>query len=121
MMRIISIRWQSVARILAIIYAVFGLGIFFLFAFTDAPYLTLPFGILGPLFHLNLNVNLARSSDLLSNAFYGFAGIVAYALTGWITGAAIALCFNVIAKAMGGIDAKFLSIINEKEPTKIEA
>jgi hypothetical protein len=119
-MRIISVRWQPVARILAIIYAVCGLGVFCLFEFTDAPYLTLPFGILGPFFHLNFNINLSRSSDLLSNAFFGFATVVAYALTGWITGAAIALCFNLVAKKMGGIDAKYVSTINENETMKSE-
>jgi hypothetical protein len=64
-MRIISVRWQPVAKILAIIYAVFGLRAFCVFEFTGAQYLTLPFGILSPLFHLNLNVNSSRSDSIL--------------------------------------------------------
>jgi hypothetical protein len=120
-MRIISIRWRPVARILAIIYLVSGLGVFCVFEFSTAPNLTLPFGVLGPLFHLNLNVNLSRSSSVLFNAFAGVAEILAYALTGWITGAAIALCFNVVAKATGGIDAKYVSTINDSGHARMEA
>jgi hypothetical protein len=115
-MRIISVRWQPVAKILAIIYAVFGLGAFCVFEFTGAQYLTLPFGILSPLFHLNLNVNLSRSDSVLSTAFGGVAEIFAYALTGWITGTAFALCFNLVAKATGGVDAKYVSTIGEPVP-----
>jgi hypothetical protein len=120
-MRIISIRWRPVARILAIIYAVSGLGVLCVFEFSSAPYLTLPFGVLGPLFHLNLNENLSRSSSVLFNAFAGVTEILAYALTGWITGAAIALCFNIIAKTMGGTDAKYVSTINDGGHATIEA
>jgi hypothetical protein len=112
-MRIISVRWQSVANVFAIIYALFGLGAFGLFEFSAAPYLTLPFGILGPFFHLNLNINLSRSDDLLATAFSGVAEIAAYALTGWITGAVATACFNGIIKSLGGIDAKHIKIINE--------
>jgi hypothetical protein len=115
-MRILSVRWQPVAKILAIIYAVAGLGTFCLFEFTGAPYLNLPFGILAPLIALNLNFNLSRPSSVLSSAFFGVAEILAYALTGWITGTAIAVCFNLVAKAIGGIDAKYVSTFNENDP-----
>jgi hypothetical protein len=46
----------------------------------------------------------------------GVAEILAYAVTGWITGAAAALCFNIACKQLGGIDAKYLSIANENDP-----
>jgi hypothetical protein len=119
-MRIISVRWQSVANVFAIIYAVLGLGAFCFFEFSGAPFLILPFGILGPIFHLNLNINLSRSDDLLATAFSGVATIAAHALTGWITGAATTLCFNLIIKSIGGIDAKHFSTINENAPGKLE-
>jgi hypothetical protein len=112
-MRIISVRWQSVANTFAILYAIFGLAAFCFFEFSSAQYLTLPFGILGPFFHLNLNLNLLRSDDLLATAFSGIAEIVAYALTGWITGAVATACFNGIVKSLGGIDAKHISVIDE--------
>jgi hypothetical protein len=44
------------------------------------------------------------------------AEILAYPLTGWITGAVFALCFNFIAKATGGIDAKYVSTVPEIAP-----
>jgi hypothetical protein len=111
-MRIISIRLQSVARILAIIYAVFGAGAFCVFAFGDARYLTLPFGKVGPLFHLNIDFNLARSSNVFYIVFCGVAEILAYALTGWVTGAVMTLCFNLIARQVGGIDVKYVSTVS---------
>jgi hypothetical protein len=56
-MRIISVRVAPVARVFAIAYAVFGLMAFVVYALGTAEYLTLPFGVLGPVFHLNMNLN----------------------------------------------------------------
>jgi hypothetical protein len=117
-MRIISVRVEPVARVLAIAYAVFGLSAFLTYAVSSAETLTLPFGVLAPLFHLNLNVNLARSNGVLYNIFLCVAGILSYALTGWITGAVAAVCFNVVAKYTGGIDAKYVSVAKEDVPAK---
>lgn len=114
-MRIISVRLEPVARVLSIVYAVFGLGSFCLFEFTDAQYLTLPFGVVAPLFNLNVNFNLPRSTSFVYIVFSGFAAVLAYALTGWLTGATAAFCFNVVAKQLGGIDAKYVSISKEEE------
>ena len=112
-MRIISVRVEPVARVLAIVYAVFGLSAFLLYAVAPGVrFLTLPFGVLAPLFHLNLNVNLARSSDVFYNIFLCVAAVLSYSLTGWITGAFAAVCFNVVAKLTGGIDAKYVSATN---------
>jgi hypothetical protein len=60
------------------------------------------FGVLAPLFHLNLNLNLARSGGGLYNTFL-VAAVLSYALAGWITGAVSAVLFNVIVKPTGGI------------------
>jgi hypothetical protein len=108
-MRIIGIRIEPLARVLAIAYAVFGLSAFVFFAITRADYMTLPFGILAPLFHLNVNLNLVRSSSMLYNISLCVAAVLSYALTGWITGVVAALCFNAVAKLTGGIDAKYFS------------
>ena len=114
-MRIISVRVEPVARVLAIVYAVFGLSAFLLYAVApNVRYLTLPFGVLAPLFRLNLNVNLARSTGVLYNIFLCVAAVLSYALTGWITGAFAAVCFNVAAKQTGGIDAKYVSVSSEE-------
>jgi hypothetical protein len=118
-MRIISVGVEPVARVLAIGYSVCGLGSFLFYAVSSSgEVFTLPVGVLAPLFHLNLNLNLPRSSGVLYNTFLGVAAVLSYALTGWITGAAAALCFNVIAKQVGGIDAKYVSVINDNEQAK---
>jgi Flp pilus assembly protein protease CpaA len=59
---------------------------------------------------LNLNLNLPRSGGVFYNIFLAAATVVSYALTGWLTGMALAVFFNFIAKRMGGIDAKYVSV-----------
>jgi hypothetical protein len=45
------------------------------------------------------------------------AGVLSYAITGWLTGVVAALRFNALAKLTGGIDAKYFStIIKENTP-----
>ena len=100
-MRIISVGLLPVARVFAITYAIFGLGGFVIYAFSSGQVFILPIGIVTGIFHLNLNLQLARSPYPLSNAFLCVAAILSYALTGWITGTAVALCFNVVAKKTG--------------------
>jgi hypothetical protein len=110
MIRIISVRPAPVGRVFAVIYAVAGLGGFVVFAFSSLQTFTLPIGLLMGFFHLNLNLQLARSPDLIANAFLCLAVILSYALSGWITGVALTLCFNLIAKKTGGLDAEFVSV-----------
>lgn len=98
---------------MAIAYSIFGLAAFFMYAVSGAPFLTLPFGVLAPLFHLNLNFNLAHAEGLSYNAFLCVAAVLSYALTGWITGAAATICFNIIAKQTGGIDARYVEVAGE--------
>lgn len=111
-MRIISVRVEPVARIFASVYAVFGLIAWITYAVGTADSFTLPFGILGPLFHLNLNLHLARSREVLYNTFLCVSSVLAYGLSGWITGLVGAFCFNVTAKRTGGIDAKYVITVN---------
>jgi hypothetical protein len=115
-MRILGVRWEPVARVVAIIYGLFGVGAFCVSEFTRAPQLTLPLGILAPVIHLNFNLNVPRPSGVLSGLLAGAAEILAYAVTGWITGATTAICFNIVCKQVGGIDAKYLSIASENDP-----
>ena len=117
-MRIVAIRLGPFARVLAIAYAVFGLFAFVVYVLGSAQFLTLPFGILAPLFHLNVNFNLPRSSGVLYNIFLCVAAVLSYASTGWITGLIAAVCFNVIAKQTGGIDAKYVSVADDPVSAK---
>ena len=116
-MRIVAVRREPVARILSVIYAVFGLYAFLLFAFTNAQTLTLPLGFVVTVIHFNINFNLPRPTGLALGALYLALTILLYALTGWITGATGALCFNWVAKWMGGIDAKFVETVDDAPPS----
>ena len=109
-MRIVSVKPVPVGFIFAIVYAIFGFVNFLLFAFSSPPTITLPVGIIMGIFHLNLDFHLARSADLIANAFDCIGSILSFALTGWITGITVVLSFNLIAKKIGGIDAKFVSV-----------
>src|ERR1700692_651578 len=119
-MRILAVRIEPVARVFSIIYAFMGLIGFLQFSFTDAQYLTLPIGVVAFLVHFNINLNLPRTTNPIYNLLYCFAEIITYAVTGWITGAAAAFCFNLVAKQRGGIDAKYVSIIEEEKPSELQ-
>jgi hypothetical protein len=115
-MRIMSVRPASVARVFTIIYAVGGLASFIVFAFSDTQILFLPIGIVTGIFHLSINIPLARSPDLIANVFLCMGFVFSNALTGFITGLIAAACFNLIAKKTGGIDAKFASVSDDETP-----
>ena len=68
-MRIISIRVEPVARIVASVYAVIGLIVWLRFAFGSEQYLTFPLGVVAPLFNLNLNFHLERFAGVFYNVF----------------------------------------------------
>lgn len=118
-----SIKVEPVARLFAIAYAVFGAGAFLFFMLTQAAYLTLPVGVVGlfGLVHLNVNFNLPRPSSVPLSFLYGLGEVVAYGFTGWLTGAASALCFNLVARVRGGINAKFITLIDTGELMASEA
>ena len=91
-------------------YALCGLGSFIQYSFSNLQTFILPIGIFMGIFHLNLNLRLGRSPDLLANAFVCIAAILCYAFSGFITGVALTLCFNLIAERTRGIDAKFVDV-----------
>jgi hypothetical protein len=115
-MRIVSVSPGPVALVLSIVYAFFGIGSFFVFAFTDAPNLTLPIGFDASLLHLNINLNLPRTNSIGFTLLYAVAAPLTFALSGAITGGVGTLCFNLIAKQLGGIPAKFIKTIDKEEP-----
>lgn len=87
-----------------------------MFAFSDTQYLTLPVGFVAYMFHLNFNFNLPRPTNIVFTLLYGIAAVLAFALSGWITGAASAWCFNLMATLTDGIDGKYVSTIEESTP-----
>jgi hypothetical protein len=114
-MRIVSVRVASVARVVGIAYAGFGIVAFYLFAVHGAEQLTLPVGIVAPLVYLNLNLHLARSTSVFYNIFLALSSVISYGLTGLLTGAVSALCFNFVAKHTGGIDAKYVTTVHKAD------
>ena len=112
-MRIISVQPVPVARIFSLLYAVCGLVAFVQYALSNAQTFILPVGIMMGVFHLNMNFQLARSTDLLANGFLCIGAVLSYALSGWITGVAISLGFNFVAQKTGGIDAKFVAVVDD--------
>ena len=119
-MRIVGIRVEPFARVLAITYTIFGLTAFTVFLVGNSDSLTLPFGILAPLVSLDFTLKLPRSSGVLYHVFLCVAAVLSYAFSGWVTGVAGVLCFNTVAKQTGGIDAKYLSTINQENVAKSE-
>ncbi|HEY1800246.1 MAG TPA: hypothetical protein VGG46_04860 [Terriglobales bacterium] len=118
-MRIVSIRAFQVAKVLGIVYTLFGFTTFILYAVRGDEALTLPFGILAPLVNLNVNLTLPHMNGVLYNIFLCAAALISYAVTGWITGMFLAFCFNFIAKKTNGIEAKYLFIPKEEIATDI--
>src|ERR1017187_4532931 len=79
-MRIVAVRREPVACILSVIYAVFGLYAFLLFAFTNAQTLTLPLGFVATVIHFNINFNLPRPTGLALGALYLALTILLYCI-----------------------------------------
>jgi len=116
-MRIVAVRPRPVCVVLFIVYAVFGLCAFLVFDFDNASELILPFGILMPLADFTFNIHLARSIVSAEPVPYAIAAIAAYAVSGFVTAAALTYCFNFVAGLTGGIDARFVATSDEKEPS----
>lgn len=112
-MRILSIRPVLVAKCAAILYGVLGLQAFVMFAISSAPYLVLPLGIVGFIFHLNFNFAVPRPSDPISFAFVCAGCISSYTASGWITGVAGAFALNAISRWKGGFDGSFITVLDE--------
>lgn len=109
-MRIMSLRVSPVARIFSIIYGVFSPFLLVLMALSKADYLRIPFGIIAaPLFYVNINFDIQHPTHILSAALLVLFAVSCYAATGWVTGAALVLCFNFVARRTGGIQASVLS------------
>jgi hypothetical protein len=108
-MRIMSFRITPVARVLAIIYGLYGFAYVPILLLMGAKQMTLPIGIVAPLVFLNLNLHLAMPTHFLTGILSAIAASLCYSVTGWLTGAAAVLAFNFVARIMGGVDASVLT------------
>jgi hypothetical protein len=116
-MKIVALRIQPIARVTAAIYAIFGASFWVTYCLGNAPYLTLPVGLVGPMVHFGFNFHFHRTGDAVYNGLLFLASVGGYALTGWLTAMALVICFNIAARLKGGIDANFISF-REKRPTE---
>lgn len=108
-MKIMSLRVSPVARVFALGYGVLAPFMVIGSKLTGAEQFTLPFGLVAPLFHLNLNFNVPMPDHLAYGLGLCFLAGLSFALTGWITGAATVLVFNFIARRTGGIEASVMT------------
>jgi hypothetical protein len=114
-MRIIAVRVRPVCIAFSCLYAVVGLLAFVQFCFVeDMQQFTLPVGIIAPFVHFNINLNVPRSMTSSQPILYAVWAVLAYAVSGCISGLAATYLFNLIAGVMGGIDARFVKIVDEQ-------
>ncbi len=59
-------------------------------------------------------------SFFLHNAFLCIGAVLSYALSGWITGVALTLCFNFIARKTGGMDATFVTVAEDASASPLK-
>jgi len=113
--RIISLRIAPVAKVLAIIYGVLGFAYVPTMLLIGAKEIVLPLGILGPFIFLSLNLHFALPTHFLTAVLSVVSASLCYGITGWLTGAAVALAFNFVARLMGGVEASVLVKSSETE------
>jgi len=107
-MRIMSFRVTPVARVLAVIYGVWGLVYVPTLLLMGAKEMILPVGIVAPLVFLNLNLHFALPTHFVTGVLSSVGASLYYAMTGWLTGSVAALAFNFVVCRMGGIEAALL-------------
>jgi hypothetical protein len=104
-MKVLSLRVAPVAKALAVIYAVLGFLYVPTLLLARTTQMTVPFGVLGPLVHFNLNLHFPMPNSFLTGILSTILSTVLYAISGWLTGAVAVVVFNFVAKRMGGIEA----------------
>ncbi len=108
-MRIIAIRVRPACIAFSCLYALVGLFAFIQYCFLEQmKQFTLPVGIIAPFVGFNFNLNIPRSMTASAPAVFAIAAMLAYAVSGCITGLVGTCLFNFIAGLMGGIDARFV-------------
>jgi hypothetical protein len=72
--------------------------------------ITFPVGVLLPVFHLNVNLNFPLPHNAMAGVFMAVGLILCYLISGAVTGAFLAVAFNLAAKYTGGVSASAFSI-----------
>jgi len=108
--RIVAVRWHSVAVVFSFVYGFVGLGCFFWTSYKQAPEMLAPFGVIVPFTQFTFNLHLVRSNVAEWNYLWGAIQTLAYAVSGFLTGAIFAFLFNLVIRFTGGIDAKYVRV-----------
>ncbi|HEY3974011.1 MAG TPA: hypothetical protein VGM18_13475 [Candidatus Sulfotelmatobacter sp.] len=82
-MKIVALRIQPIAKIVAAIYAIFGASFWITYCLSKAQYLTLPVGLVAPMVDFSFNFHFHRTTDVMYNVLLFLGTVAAYALTGW--------------------------------------
>jgi hypothetical protein len=117
-MKIVALRIQPIAKVVAAIYGIFGVSLWITYCLSKAPYLTLPVGLIAPMVHFSFNFHFQRTTDVVYNVLLFLASVAGYALTGWLTAMVLVICFNLAARLKGGIDADFISFRENQPPER---
>ena len=115
-MKIIALRIQPIARVMAAVYAIFGATSWITYCFGNAQYLTLPVGIVAPMVNFSFNFHFRRTTDAVYNVLFFLGSVAGYALTGWLTAMVMIIFFNLVARWKGGVDADFISFSENRHP-----
>ena len=108
-MKIVALRIQPIAKVVAAIYSIFGVSFWITYCLSKAEYLTLPVGLVAPMVNFSFSLHFHRTTDAAYNMLLFVASVAGYALTGWLTAMVLVICFNLAARLKGGIDADFIS------------
>ena len=113
-MRIIAIRVRPVCIAFSCLYSIVGLFAFIQYCFLEElQQFTFPVGIIAPFVHFNINLNVPRSMTTQAPVLYAIGAVLAYAVSGCISGFVGVCLFNLIARKMGGIDAQFVKTVGD--------
>lgn len=94
-----SIEPFSAASLLAAFYAAFGILYLLQVLVTGAPTMYAPVGFALPYLHCKLDLTFSRDPFLLFSP-------LAYAFTGWMSGALFGFIYNLLARWSGGLKVR---------------
>jgi hypothetical protein len=93
----------SIAKYSSVLYVPTGLSYFEVVGFHNGQLVTVPLGFYFAFLHFTVNLHLPSPQSWSGISALVLFGIVAFAVTGWITGFVCALVYNLFARMFGGL------------------
>jgi len=113
-MRIIAVRVRPVCVAFSFVYGIAGLLAFVQYCFLEEmQQFTFPLGIFVPFVKFTFDLNLSKLMTASEPILYGIGATLAYAISGCLTALAATFLFNIAASVTGGIDARFVKVVDE--------